>query len=146
MENQSKENVTGVIRKQNVSTARVSENVSAAKGFCALVVMAGHIGTGIPNYWVVVAVGLLVFTISSGYFTWLRYCDEFRWQNFWYRKIVRLIPRLLVIEIFLFILFCARQSEGLWSWDTALYIIPGLPGFLVWFHVSNHSPYGAGMW
>ncbi len=125
---------------------RESTNISAVKGFSALIVMAGHFGTGIPNYWVVVAVGMLVFTISSGYFTWLRYHGGFRLGIFWRRKLVRLIPRLLVIEFFLLALFILQGWEGLWSWDTAMYIIPGLPGFLAWFHVPNQSPYGAGMW
>jgi surface polysaccharide O-acyltransferase-like enzyme len=132
--------------KRYAYAARVSTNISAAKGGAALIVMAGHIGTGIPNYWVVVTVGLLVFSISSGYFTWLRYHDNFQWQRFWRRKVARLIPRLLVIELFLFVLFLAQGREDLWSWDTALYIFPGLPGFLAWFHIPNQSPYGLGMW
>ncbi len=122
-----------------------SENLSAAKGGAALTVMAGHYGTGIPDFWVVVTVGLLVFSISSGYFTWHRYHGEFSWRRFWRRKAARLIPNLIVIELFLFILFSAQGSEGLWSWHT-VFNLAGLNGFLNWFHISNESPYGRGMW
>ena len=135
-----------IVRGKNLDAVRVSKNISTAKGFSALIVMAGHIGTGIPNYWVVVAVAMLIFTISSGYFTWLKYCDDFQWKQFWYRKILRLIPRLIIIELFLLCIFIVKDSQGLWTWDTAMYIIPGLPGFLSWFHVPNQSPYGLGMW
>lgn len=133
-------------KEVDAHAARVSTNLSAAKGYAALIVMAGHIGTGIPNYWVVVTVGLLIFSISSGYFTRLRYHDNFHWANFWRRKVKRLIPGLLIIELFLLVLFIAQDADGLWTWDTALYIIPGLPSFLGWFHLPIQSPYGAGMW
>lgn len=132
-------------KRDAYAARRVSINFSVAKGGAALIVMAGHIGTGIPDYWVVVTVGLLVFSISSGYFTWLRYHDKFEWQRFWRRKVARLIPNLLVIELFLFVLFLAQGREGLWSWHTVLNLA-GLGGLLNWFHIPNQSPYGAGMW
>ena len=132
-------------KRDAYAARRVSTNFSVAKGGAALIVMAGHIGTGIPDYWVVVTVGLLVFSISSGYFTWLSYHGNFQWQCFWRRKVARLIPNLFVIELFLFVLFLAQGREGLWSWHTVLNLA-GLSGFLNWFHIPNQSPYGAGMW
>lgn len=123
---------------------RTSKNISAAKGVAALTVMLGHYAS-IPNFWVVVTVGLLIFTISSGYFTWQRYHREFSWLHYWRGKAVRLGSRLIIIELFLFCLFLVEGRDGLWSWHTIVNLA-GLNGFLNWFHIPNSSPYGAGMW
>jgi hypothetical protein len=123
---------------------RTSKNLSAAKGVAVLTVMSGHYAS-IPNFWVVVTVSLLIFTISSGYFTWQRYHGEFSLRSYWRRKAVRLGSRLIIIELFLFCLFLVEGRDGLWSWHTAVNLA-GLNGFLNWFHIPNCSPYGAGMW
>lgn len=119
---------------------RTSKNISAAKGVAALTVMLGHYAS-IPNFWVVVTVGLLIFTISSGYFTWQRYHREFSWLHYWRGKAVRLGSRLIIIELFLFCLFLVEGRDGLWSWHTIVNLA-GLNGFLNWFHIPNSSPYG----
>jgi len=118
--------------------------MSVAKGLAALMVMLGHYGH-IPNFWVVVTVALLVFSISSGYFTWNRYNDGFRWRSFWSRKAQRLVYPLFVIQLALGFLFVFEKRQGLLSWHTIVNLV-GLNGFLNWFHIENKSPYGAGMW
>jgi uncharacterized protein YneF (UPF0154 family) len=128
----------------NDTSARTSNNFSAAKGAAVITVMIGHY-TDIPNFWVVVSVALLIFSITSGYFTWQRYHGEFLLRKFWRRKLVRLLPQLFVIEIFLFALFLVQDQPGLWSWHTVINL-SGMNGFLNWFRIPNQSPYGAGMW
>lgn len=123
---------------------RTSKNLSTVKGVAALIVMVGHYAS-IPNFWVVVTVCLLIFTISSGYFTWQRYHGEFSWCHYWRGKAIRLGSRLIIIELFLFCLFLVEGRNELWSWHTIVNLA-GLNGFLNWFHIPNRSPYGAGMW
>ncbi|MDF1552146.1 MAG: acyltransferase family protein [Deferrisomatales bacterium] len=137
--------------------ARTSTNLATVKGFSTLVIVMGHSGLGIPSFWVVVTVGLLVFTISSGFFTWQRYHGAFSWATFWKRKIVRLFPRLIVINLFLLGWFLLQRywvmdwlevkarTTGLVSWHTLISWL-GMKGFITWFRVQNMSPYGGGMW
>ncbi len=125
-------------------TTRTSKNYSAAKGTAAIIVMVGHF-VCIPNFWIFVDIGLLVFSISSGYFTMQRYQSAFSWVRFWRGKFKRLIPPLIIIEIFLLILFLIQGQEGLQTWQSVVNLI-GMNGFLNWFHIANPSPYGAGMW
>lgn len=125
-------------------TGRVSTNLATAKGFAALVVMFGHYSS-IPNFWVIVTVGLLIFSISSAYFTSQKYRGQYSWKGFWRRKVVRLMPHLLVIESFLLVLFLIQGRPGLWSWHTVVNVV-GMNGFLNWLRIQNTSPFGAGMW
>ena len=122
----------------------ISKNYAAAKGVAALTVMFGHY-TAIPNFWVIVTMALLVFSISSGYFTWQRYHTSFSIKKFYKKKILRLLPQLLLIEVFLFTLFSYQKREGLYSIDTVINLI-GMNGFMNWLRIHNDSPYGAGMW
>ena len=131
--------------KKTEFQSRVSDNLSVAKGISALIVMAGHLGTGIPKYWVIVAAGLLVFSISSAYFTFLKYKEHYNFKQFWVQKRQRLLPKLIMIDLFLFLLFLYQEKEGLWSWQSIFNAV-GLNGFLNWFLIHNPSPYGAGMW
>lgn len=89
--------------------------------------------------------GLLVFSITSGYFTAERYSPQVSWKYFWRRKITRLYPALLIIDVFLLLLFVVQGRDGIWTWHTIVNVI-GLNGFLNWFHITNPSPFGAGMW
>lgn len=122
----------------------ISKNLSVAKAFAALTVMFGHY-THIPNFWVVVSVGMLIFSISSGYFTSIHSHGSFSWKRYWYRKVNRLVPHLLVINIFLFCLFLVQKRTGIWTFDTVVNLI-GMNGVLNWLRIQNQSPFGAGMW
>ena len=122
----------------------ISKNLSVAKGFSALVVMLGHY-SHIPNFWVVLTVGMLIFSISSGYFTYVRYHGEFSGPAYWMRKLKRLAPHLLVINIFLLCLFVIQKRDGIWSIHSVVNFF-GMNGFLNWLRIENLSPFGAGMW
>lgn len=125
-------------------SARISKNLSVLKGVAALIVMLGHYGS-IPNFWVVVTLGMLVFSISSGYFTYIRYHGSFSPLSYWHRKITRLVPHLLIINLFLLCIFFFRKENNIWSIYTLVNIF-GMNGILNWFHIQNLSPFGAGMW
>ena len=122
----------------------ISRNLSVAKGFSALTVMFGHY-THIPNFWVIVTIGMLIFSISSGYFTYYNSHGSFSCFQYWYRKGNRLIPHLLTINIFLFGLFLFQGKPGVWSIHT-LVNLSGMNGLLNWFRIQNISPFGNGMW
>lgn len=122
----------------------ISKNMSCLKGIAALTVMLGHY-SHIPNFWVVVTMCLLVFSISSGYFTHNRYHNTFSWMEFWKRKAIRLAPRLLFINTLLICIFFFQDKPGLWSMHTFINLI-GMNGILNWLKIHNASPLGAGMW
>ncbi|MFA5904046.1 MAG: acyltransferase family protein, partial [Desulfobacula sp.] len=123
---------------------RISKNFSVLKGFAALIVMFGHY-THISNFWVVVTIGMLIFSISSGYFTYNQYHGSFSWLKYWNRKFRRLVPRLTIIYIFLFVLFIMQEKANIWTIHTAVNLL-GMNGILNWFRIQNLSPFGAGMW
>lgn len=106
--------------------------------------MVGHYAH-IPNFWVAVSVALMIFSITSGFLTYLRYSNDYSFAIFWKKKLDRLLPHLLSIYAFLFVLFIFKNQKGLYSWHTLINLF-GMNGFLNWFHINNKSPYGAGMW
>lgn len=106
--------------------------------------MVGHF-CPIPNVWVIVTVGLIIFSATSGYFTWSRYPHHVDYKRYWSRKCRRLLPSLFVVYLFLFIVFLMQKRSNLWTWQTIVNIF-GMNGFLNWLGIHNNSPYGAGMW
>lgn len=124
---------------------RISRNFHVAK-FCAIfLVIIGHFFKDKEILWVPAAIGLLIFSYSSGYFTFLKYNGDFNKKSYWGKKVERLGINFIVINLFLLILFLIQGRSGIWTWHT-LINITGLNGFLNWFRVPNLSPFGAGMW
>ncbi|KPK48813.1 MAG: hypothetical protein AMK72_05955 [Planctomycetes bacterium SM23_25] len=125
-------------------SAKTSANFTLAKVLALLLVVTGHFLPG-AALWPVVAVGLFILAFSSGYFTAARYHSHFDTQVFCSRKLLRLGPGLLAVDVFLLVLFLVQGKSGIWTWQTPLNMI-GLTGFLNWFGVGNPSPFGRGLW
>lgn len=123
---------------------KISQNFTVVKFFSILLVVLGHSPKPF-NIWVVVTIGLLVFSYSSGFFTFIKYNGDFDKKLFLMKKVERLAINLAVIDIFLLILFLFRGETGIWTWQTLVNVL-GLNGFLNWFRMPNPSPYGGGMW
>lgn len=129
----------------------ISKNFHVLKFFAILMVFFGHFtgefreDSGLDLFWVPVTVGLIIFSFSSGYFTAIKYTGNFGKKEYYFNKLKRLSPNLLVIYVILFFLFILQGQEGLWSWHTLVNIL-GLNGFLQWFSIENVSPYGKAMW
>jgi hypothetical protein len=121
----------------------ISRNFHVAKVISILAVIVGHYFGGI--LWVLVTIGLLVFSYSSGFFTFLKYNEDFSKKEFWMKKVERLGIRLVVINVFLMIVFIIQSKSGIWTWHTVINMV-GFNGFLNWFRIPNQSPYGAGGW
>ncbi len=80
----------------------ISQNFKALKGWAAIVVMLGHY-LPFKELWVLVSVALLIFSISSGYFSFLKYKEKFSILVFWKRKFYRLfLPSFLPYFFFSF--------------------------------------------
>ena len=112
---------------------KISQNFTVVKFFSILLVVLGHFPKHF-NIWVVVTIGLLVFSYSSGFFTFIKYNGDFDKKLFLMKKVERLAINLAVIDIFLLILFLLRGETGIWTWQTIVNVI-GLNGFLNWFRM-----------
>ena len=124
----------------------ISRNFNFLKFFSIILVFFGHFFADvIPMIWVPVTVALIVFSFSSGYFTSLKYKDNYNIKEFWVKKFQRLGVNLFLINLLLFFWFLIQDKTGLWTWQTIVNLL-GLNGFLNWFHINNLSPYGRGMW
>ena len=121
-----------------------SYNFKVAKVIAILTIAAGHF-LHIQGFWIAVTAGLFVFAFSSGYFTSLKYHDQFKPGVFWLNKLYRLGMNLLLINFFLLVLFIFQGKPGIWTWQTLSSIL-GLKGFVTWFDLGNPSPFGAGLW
>ena len=121
-----------------------SYNFTIAKVVAIFVVAGAHF-LPLPGDWIAASVALFVFGFSSSYFTSAKYHDSFRLGPFWRRKLYRLGPDLLVINLFLLGLFLVQGKQGIWTWQT-LTCVFGVKGFLTWFGLGNPSPYGGGLW
>ncbi|EIM63584.1 acyltransferase family protein [Desulfobacter postgatei] len=128
---------------------RIDQNTSRIfnllKVLSIFMVMIGHFFKEYGLLWVPVAVGLLIFSFSSGYFTALKYTGDFSWKNYWKKKIERLGMSLLVVNFALLILFLIQGRSGIWSWYSIVNIA-GLNGLLNWFRIPDPSPFGERMW
>jgi len=122
----------------------LSKNFTAAKLFSILIVVFGHLPKSF-DIWVIVTIGLLIFSYSSGFFTYLKYHGDFDKKKFVVSKIRRLGLNLMVINVFLLILFLIKREPGIWTWHSLINAL-GLNGFLTWLRIPNQSPFGAAMW
>jgi len=123
---------------------RISKNFEFSKIASIIMVATGHFFPG-NILWVPVSIALFVFAFSSAIFTSEKYVGEFQLGKFWYRKIVRLGPDLLVINVFLLALFIFQGKPDIFTVDTIINMF-GLSGFLNWFNIVNKSPFGGGLW
>ena len=124
----------------------ISYNFSIAKVLAILMVVTGHYFTKtIPILWIPTTVALFIFAFSSGIFTSLKYRNNFNIKLFWKKKFVRLIPNLIVINIFLFVVFVYQHKAGIFTWHT-LPALFGMSGVLNWLKIDNLSPFGYGLW
>lgn len=133
------------LKRETPDTAPdVSFNFSVGKVLAILTVCAAH-DLPLPGDWIAATVALFLFGFASGYFTSLKYHRQLKLSHFWWRKLSRLAPDLVAINLFLLVLFIIQDREGIWSWQTITSWV-GVKGFLTWFGMENPSPYGAGMW
>ncbi len=128
----------------SIEPAQISENFSIAKLLSILMVATGHYFEG-TILWVPVTVGLFIFAFSSGYFSANRYDEKIKWRNFWGNKVRRLLPSLMVVNLFLLALFLVEARNGLLTFHTLLAWF-GLSGILDWLGIHNQSPFGNGLW
>ena len=121
----------------------ISYNFSVAKVLAILTVASGHFFKGF--WWAPVTNALFVFAFSSGFFTSKKYNGTYSKKKFWAAKLSRLLYPILVIDVFLLALLTLKKADGINTWDTIPSLF-GLNGFLDWFGIVNHSPFGAGLW
>lgn len=122
----------------------VSRNFTIAKVIGILIVAAGHYFEG-SLLWIPATIALFVFGFSSGYFTSLRYRGQTDQAGFWKAKVTRLLPAVVVIDLFLLALFLLEGRPGIWTWQS-LVSAAGLSGWLNWMGAHNPGPFGAGLW
>lgn len=124
--------------------AQVSRSFHVAKALAILMVVTAHFLPG-RGLWPAASVGLFIFGFSSGYFTSAKYARRLYLGEFWARKLGRLGPHLVLVDVVLLGIFILQGRQGIWTWQTALNVV-GLTGLLNWFRMGNPSPYGAGLW
>jgi hypothetical protein len=122
----------------------VGRNFTIAKVIGILIVAAGHYFED-SLLWIPATIALFVFGFSSGYFTSLRYRSQTDQAGFWNAKITRLLPAVVVIDVFLLALFLLEGRPGIWTWQS-LVSAAGLSGWLNWTGAHNPGPFGAGLW
>ncbi|HUT57308.1 MAG TPA: acyltransferase family protein [Phycisphaerae bacterium] len=127
------------------ASAVASRNFRFAKALAIVLVFSGHFGTGIPGFWMLVSIGLFVFAFSSAYFTSAKYHEDLDLRAFWKSKLLRLVPSLAMINLFLLGLFLVQRRPGIWNWQTPVSIL-GLSGFCTWFGIKDQTPFGLGVW
>lgn len=127
----------------------ISYNFSVIKVLAILIVATGHfLPKDAPlasGFWIIVSIALFLFSFSSGYFTSNKYKDSFSFSKFWKAKIVRLLPTILIIDIFLLAIFLIQGKTEILSWQTIPALF-GMSGILNWFQIENISPFGRGLW
>ena len=129
-----------------------SKNISVIKVLAIIGIVFGHFWAlnqvPIPlmeYWWVTSAIGLLVFSLTSGLFTAVKYTAGFDIKSYWIKKFWRIGIPFTVINCLLLILFLFQQREGLCSTQTAASWL-GIHGFWTWFKIPQVGPYGAGLW
>lgn len=136
---------------QSIDT-RFSRNAGMLKVLSILAIAFGHFAAQYPeplpflqHWWVISAVGLIVFSYTSALFTAIRYESDFDLRAFWGRKLMRLGVPFTIINLLLLVVFLAEGREGLLSLQTLASWL-GLRGFWTWFGIAQVGPYGAGLW
>lgn len=125
------------------STENISQNFQIAKITSILVVFVAHYFGGV--LWVLASLALCIFAFSSSYFTTEKYRTHINIRAFWRQKILRLLPSLIAINLFLVLLFLIQGKHSIFSLDSLISAFLG-SGVYNWFNVSNPSPFGAGLW
>ena len=97
----------------------ISESFSVAKFLAILLVVTGHYFEG-SLLWIPVTIGLFVFSFSSGYFTSERYFGHIAIKKFWAGKFKRLLPPLLIVNIFLLLLFLWQGKDDIFHPHTIM--------------------------
>jgi peptidoglycan/LPS O-acetylase OafA/YrhL len=120
----------------------LSQNFSAAKVVCIMLVVSSHWFTG-AGMWPFATIALFVFGFSSAFFTGRIYHTEVDVGAFWRKKIKRLGVRYWLILAVLAVLLVA-QGRNIFHWHTLVHIA-GLSGVLNLFGPSS-SALGAGLW
>ncbi|GAB7024009.1 acyltransferase family protein [Salidesulfovibrio brasiliensis] len=131
---------------------RFSRNASVLKVLAISAIIVGHFAAESPgmhpvmnHWWVISAVGLIVFSYTSALFTGMKYGPGFDLKAFWMQKLRRLGIPFTIINLLLLVLFLAEGREGVVSVQTFASWL-GLRGFWTWFGAGQVGPYGAGLW
>ena len=97
-----------------------SKNVSVAKVLAITSIIYGHFWNIHPapiplmrHWWVISAIGLLIFSITSGYFTANKYNGDFSLKEYWMKKLWRIGIPLTIINSFLLLVFLSQQKKVL---------------------------------
>lgn len=129
-----------------------SSNARIFKPISIFVVVFGHFYSGskfkyfiFDYWWNLSAMALVYFSITSAYFTNIKYFSNFNFKEYWKNKILRLGVSLFVLNMFLMIIFLLRGQDNVFSTHSLVHFF-GLSGFLNWFGIKNNSPFGAGLW
>lgn len=130
----------------------LSKNMSVIKFFAIIAIIFGHYWNvhlvPIPlmsHWWVISAVGLLIFSISSGFFTSTRYKDSYEFKSFWIKKLYRIGIPFTIVNILLLILFLIEKKDNILSIQTVASWL-GIHGIWTWLKIPQVGPYGAGLW
>ncbi len=99
----------------------------------------------IKNIWILGDIAMFYFSMSSAYFTAMRYQSASAMHGYWSRKISRIGLQFLFVNAIIFLYCVWARPEGVFSFHT-LVVFLGLDGFLNWFRIHNQSPLGAGQW
>ena len=136
---------------------RIQNNAAAQtiKLLFLLIICFGHIGAVMTagkapgflmnKWWVLGDIGLFYFSMSSAYFTALRYDTPQLMSSYWQRKVSRIGLQFLFITAILFCYFLMQGRKGIFTLHSLINLF-GLNGFLNWFHIRSTSPFGAGQW
>lgn len=103
-----------------------------------------HIGV-LDYWWNISSIALIYFTISSAYFTGIKYNDNLEVKKYIVNKVYRIGIKLVLANLFISLLSIARGRDGIFNAYSIVHFL-GLSGFLNWFNIPNHSRLGAGMW
>jgi hypothetical protein len=122
---------------------KISQNGSILKLGSLVLIITGHYFKDFPWYFSWFAI--FNFSFLSGYFTYIKYNDNFKWKVFYIRKLNRLGVDLIVINTFLLMLFSIQGKDNILTWKTFLGFT-GLNGFLSYFFIPNPSPFRIEIW
>lgn len=129
---------------QKLDQARISRNYSLAKVLSILAVVSGHFFDG-SRLWLFATIGLSIFAFSSAYFTAQRYRPPIALGPYWRTKLLRLLPALLVINLFILALLLIRGDGKIWHWHTPIAML-GMSPLLEWNGIRLQTSFGDALW
>lgn len=129
---------------------QTSYNFQLAKIGGLLAVIGQHYAVVIGHpwsqfLWIAAQTGLCIFAFSSGYFTAIKYGQNFAPGAFWQAKVLRLLGSVLVANCFVCCLLLVGGKGGLFHWHSLLSFF-GLNGVLYWLDTPRATPLGNGLW